>query len=243
VQTIAGTGEQSHQIRPHSGAGLETKLNSPWDIEKVGNSLFIAMAGSHQIWEMLLETGTISTYAGIGAESCVDGNLSESAFSQPSGITTDGQELYIADSEISSIRGVGLGKQAQVRTVCGSGELFGFGDVDGEGYDVRLQHCLGVEYAENSLWVADTYNHKIKRVDPKSGICQTFLGGTAGFQDGEGTSTRFAEPSGLSVVGSTLYIADTNNHAIRRVDVATLEVTTLKFPGLCAPDGCIPTAD
>ena len=204
VQTIGGTGEQSHQIRPHSGAGLETKLNSPWDIEKVGNSLFIAMAGSHQIWEMLLETGTISTYAGIGAESCVDGNLSESAFSQPSGITTDGQELYIADSEISSIRGVGLGKQAQVRTVCGSGELFGFGNVDGEGYDVRLQHCLGVEYAQNSLWVADTYNHKIKRVDPKSGICQTVLGGTAGFQDGEGTSTRFSEPSGLSAVGSTL---------------------------------------
>jgi thiol-disulfide isomerase/thioredoxin/DNA-binding beta-propeller fold protein YncE len=243
VQTIGGTGAQSHQIRPYSGAGLETKLNSPWDIEKVGNSLFIAMAGSHQIWEMLLETGTISTYAGIGAESCVDGNLSESAFSQPSGITTDGQELYIADSEISSIRGVGLGKQAQVRTVCGSGELFGFGDVDGEGYDVRLQHCLGVEYAQNSLWVADTYNHKIKRVDPKSGICQTVLGGTAGFQDGEGTSTRFSEPSGLSAVGSTLYIADTNNHAIRRVDVATLEVTTLKFPGLCAPDVCIPTAD
>ncbi|MBD1905713.1 MULTISPECIES: thioredoxin-like domain-containing protein [Cyanophyceae] len=242
VQTIAGTGEQSHQIRPHSGAGLETKLNSPWDLEKVGNSLFIAMAGPHQIWEMQLETGTVSTYAGTGAESCVDGNLDESAFSQPSGITTVDQELYIADSEISSIRGVGLGKQAQVRTVCGSGELFGFGDVDGEGYDVRLQHCLGVEYAQNSLWVADTYNHKIKRVDPKSGICETVLGGTAGFQDGEGTSARFSEPSGLSAVGSNLYIADTNNHAIRCVNLATLSVTTIKFPGLCAPDVCIPAA-
>jgi hypothetical protein len=129
VETVAGTGEQSHNIRPHSGPGLETALNSPWDLQKVGNSLFIAMAGPHQIWKMQLETGVVQTYAGTGAEACVDGSLAESAFAQPSGITTDGQELYVADSEVSSIRGVGLAKQSQVRTVCGSGELFGFGDV------------------------------------------------------------------------------------------------------------------
>jgi hypothetical protein len=227
-------------------------------LEKVGNSLLIAMAGPHQIWEMQLETGRISTYAGTGAEACVDGSLNESAFAQPSGITTDGRELYVADSEVSSIRGVGLIDNLSVRTVCGSGELFGFGDVDGEGLDVRLQHCLGVEYAQNYLWVADTYNHKIKRVDPRTGSCQTMLGdGTAGHQDGEGTATRFSEPSGLSAiakrlpisvgtpnelesVANYLYIADTNNHAIRHVDLGTLKVTTLEFPGLCAPNLCLP---
>ncbi|WP_445241813.1 thioredoxin-like domain-containing protein [Microcoleus vaginatus] len=71
VETVAGTGEQSHEISPRSGKGLETQLNSPWDLERVGNRLFIAMAGSHQIWEMQLDTGTIGTYAGIGRESCV----------------------------------------------------------------------------------------------------------------------------------------------------------------------------
>jgi DNA-binding beta-propeller fold protein YncE len=241
VETIAGTGEQSHNIRPHGGPGLETALNSPWDLEKVGNTLFIAMAGPHQIWQMHLETGIVQTYAGTGAEACVDGSLTESAFAQSSGITTDGKELYVADSEVSSIRGVGLGEQPQVRTVCGSGELFGFGDVDGTGAQVRLQHCLGVEYAQNYLWIADTYNHKIKLVNPYSGNCQTVLGdGTAGLQDGQGQSTRFSEPSGLSVIGSYLYVADTNNHAIRRVELDTLTVTTLQFPGLCAPDVCIP---
>lgn len=109
----------------------------------MGNSLLIAMAGSHQIWQMELETSIIRTYAGIGAEACIDGALSESAFAQPSGITTDGEELYIADSEVSSIRGVRLVEPQQVRTVCGSGDLFGFDDVDGQGDDVRLQHCLG----------------------------------------------------------------------------------------------------
>jgi thiol-disulfide isomerase/thioredoxin len=240
VEAIAGTGEQSRNILPHGGAGLETALNSPWDLVKVGNILFIAIAGSHQIWQMDLQTGIIKTYAGIGAEACIDGSLSESAFAQPSGITTNGQELYIADSEVSSIRGVGIVEPYQVRTVCGSGGLFDFGDVDGEGENVRLQHCLGVEYAENFLWVADTYNHKIKLVS-LSGNCQTILGdGISGLQNGQGKNTRFFEPSGLTVMDLYLYIADTNNHVIRRVDLNTFEVTTLDFVGLCAPDVCIP---
>ncbi|MCC5646751.1 redoxin domain-containing protein [Nostoc sp. CHAB 5824] len=241
VETLAGTGEQSRNIHPHGGAGLETALNSPWDLVKVGNTLFIAMAGPHQIWQMDLETSIIKTYAGIGAEACIDGSLTESAFAQPSGISTDEKELFIADSEVSSIRGVGIVEPCQVRTVCGSGSLFGFGDVDAQGEDVRLQHCLGVEYAQNVLWVADTYNHKIKLVSP-SGNCQTVLGdGTTGLQDGQGKNTRFFEPSGLSAIASFLYIADTNNHVIRRVDLNTFEVTTLEFIGLCAPDVCIPT--
>lgn len=241
VEAIAGTGEQSRNIHPHSGTGLETALNSPWDLVKVGNILFIAMAGPHQIWQMDLETDIIKTYAGTGAEACIDGSLTESAFAQPSGITNNGQELYIADSEVSSIRGVEIVEPYQVRIVCGSGGLFGFGDVDGQGEDVRLQHCLGVEYAENFLWVADTYNHKIKLVSPSTENCQTVLGdGFAGLQNGQGKNSRFFEPSGLSVMDSYLYIADTNNHAIRCVNLNTLEVTTLEFPGLCAPDVCIP---
>jgi thiol-disulfide isomerase/thioredoxin len=241
VTTLAGTGKQSHNIRPHSGLRSETALNSPWDVEKVGNRLLIAMAGPHQIWEMCLETQTISTYAGTGAEACLDGPLQEAAFAQPSGLTTDGRELYVADSEVSSIRAVGLVDNLPVRTICGSGDLFGFGDVDAQGSQVRLQHCLGVEYTQNYLWVADTYNHKIKRVDPRTGECQTMLGdGTVGHLDGQSIKARFAEPSGLSASSAHLYVADTNNHAIRHIALDTLEVTTLEFSGLCAPDVCLP---
>ncbi|MBD2774714.1 thioredoxin-like domain-containing protein [Iningainema tapete] len=240
VETIAGTGKQTHNIRPHRGDSLKTALNSPWDLQLCGNSLFIAMAGSHQIWEMNLATSIIGTYAGTGAEGCFDSTLTDSAFAQPSGITTDGQELYIADSEVSSIRGVGLIESAPVRTVCGSGDLFGFGDVDGQGENVRLQHCLGVEFAQDYIWVADSYNHKIKLVNPHTGDCQTVLGSSVGWLDGRGANTKFSEPSGLSFCGTYLYIADTNNHAIRRVDVETFTVTTVEFPNLCAPDVCIP---
>jgi thiol-disulfide isomerase/thioredoxin len=240
VETIAGNGEQSHEIVNASGKGLETKLNSPWDLEKVKNRLFVAMAGSHQIWEMNLDTGIIGVYAGNGRESCVDGNLAESAFSQPSGLATDRSELFVADSEISSIRAIGINENPKVRTVCGSGELFGFGDRDGRADEVRLQHCLGVEYTQNYLWVADTYNHKIKRIDHRGGMSRTTIGdGTAGHLDGKGINTRFFEPSGLSAIGSHLFIADTNNHVIRRVELDTLVVTTLDFPGLCVPDVCL----
>jgi thiol-disulfide isomerase/thioredoxin len=242
VKTLAGTGKQSHNIKPVSGLPPETALNSPWDVEKVGQYLLIAMAGSHQIWQMCLETQTLSTYAGIGAEACLDGLPQEAAFAQPSGLATDGRELYIADSETSSIRAVGLIDNLPVRTICGSGDLFGFGDLDGQGLEVRLQHCLGVEYTQNYLWVADTYNHKIKRVDPRTGECQTMLGdGTAGHLDGQSIKARFAEPSGLGASSAHLYVADTNNHAIRHIALDTLEVTTLEFSGLCAPDLCLPT--
>lgn len=241
VQTIAGTGQQSRQTQPQAGRALETALNSPWDLHQVEQFLFIAMAGSHQIWVMDLTDGTIATYTGTGAEACIDGSLDEAIFAQPSGITGDSEELFVADSEGSTIRAIGLGEEARVRTVCGSGELFGFGDTDGQGEAVRLQHCLGVEYAKQQVWIADTYNHKIKRVDPQTGVCETVLGdGIPELRDGQGINTRFYEPSGLSIAGNFLYIADTNNHAIRRVDLTTLTVTTLTFSDLCAPDLCFP---
>lgn len=230
VETIAGTGKQSHIIHPHGGAALATALNSPWDLVKVDNFLFITMAGSHQIWQMNLETGNIATYAGTGAEGCVDGNFQECAFAQPSGITTNGKELFIADSEVSSIRSVEIAENGKVRTVCGSGFLFGFGDQDGISDDVRLQHCLGIDYFENYLWVADTYNHKIKLVNPINCECKTILLNSE--------NRLFSEPSGLSCLGSYLYICDTNNHLIWRVNLESLEMTTLEFSGLCAPSIC-----
>lgn len=241
VTTIAGTGQQSRQIQPHSGLALATALNSPWDIVLVGPQILIAMAGAHQIWRLDLQTGDVGTYAGTGSEACVDGEGHQAVFAQPSGITLIDQEVIIADSESSSIRAMTLDSPAIVRTLCGSGDLFGFGDRDGQGEAVRLQHCLGVTTnGHRQVWIADTYNHKIKRLDLDTQICETILGnGRAALQDGQGIQSGFSEPSGLSQAGNQLYIADTNNHAIRRVDLETLTVSTLTFPGLCAPNLCL----
>lgn len=240
VETIAGIGSQSRDIHPHSGDAREVALNSPWDLQKYRHFLLIAMAGSHQIWGMDLKEDRLATFVGTGTEACIDGDIISATFAQPSGLATDGKELFVADSESSTIRAVELDNTPQVRTVCGGGDLFGFGDQEGQGEAVRLQHCLGIEYdGNNLLWIADTYNHKIKRVDVQTGICETMLGnGHPALHNGTGLLSSFYEPSGLSIAGNWLYVADTNNHAIRRVNLNTLEVNTFTFPGLCTPKQC-----
>ena len=232
VKTIAGTGQQA---RGTSGGGkaLKTALSSPWDVIVIGDRLYIAMAGNHQIWVMDLPDKSVRLYAGSRREGRVDGKLMEAALAQPSGITTDGKRLFIADSEVSSIRSVDLDENGEVGTVVGL-DLFEYGDRDGKGREVRLQHPLGVLFHEGKLFVADTYNHKIKIVDPVEKTSTTFLGtGKAGDSDGE--SPKFYEPSGLAISGNKLYIADTNNHAIRVADLSTKIVSTLMLKGVAPP--------
>lgn len=241
VETLAGTGAPNRDRRSSVSPNCPIALNSPWDLTLVGDRLFVAMAGSHQIWSMQLETGAIFPFAGTGAEAGTDGTLAEANFAQPSGITSNDRQLWIADSEISSIRQIDLDRPATVKTCCGSGDLYGFGDRDGIGSEVRLQHCLGVEYAAGYLWIADTYNHQIKRVDLESNWCETVAGnGFSGFQNGSGAIARFFEPSGLSVANGALYVADTNNHAIRRIDLETFYVQSIEFSSLHAPKVCVP---
>jgi thiol-disulfide isomerase/thioredoxin/sugar lactone lactonase YvrE len=231
VETIAGTGRQSREYFK-TGPGRTVALNSPWDLELVGRVLYIAMAGPHQIWKMDLDKNEVSTFAGSGREARLDGPLLQSGFAQPSGIATDGKNLYIADSESNIIRAIDIGG-GTVKTIVG-GDLFEFGDVDGSGDDVRLQHPLGVLSYGDKLLIADTYNHKIKQLDPKRETVTTLFGtGKPGQQDG--TQASFYEPGGLALANEKLYIADTNNHAIRVVDLKTKRASTLRINGLTPP--------
>lgn len=228
VTTIAGTGKQA-EFMASGGMGISSPLNSPWDLAYLDGHLYIAMAGAHQIWVMDLETTVFQPFAGSGREGCIDGLLDKSALAQPSGIVASGSRLYFADSEVSAIRYVDM-KENRVKTIVGQ-DLFVFGDVDGKGEEVRLQHPLGVTNYNGFIYVADTYNHKIKIVTPVDNTSSTFSGdGHAGFTDGK--EPRFYEPGGLSLANNKLYIADTNNHAIRMVDMKTKEVSTLQIKGL-----------
>ena len=231
VETIAGTGRQSTEYFKE-GPGRSVGLNSPWDLQLAGRTLYIAMAGPHQIWKLDLDKDQVSTFAGSGREARIDGELLKSGFAQPSGITTDGKSLYVADSESNIIRQIDLAK-GQVDTLVG-GDLFEFGDVDATGDDVRLQHPLGVISVGDKVLIADTYNHKIKELDPLKRKVTTLFGtGKPGQADG--TSASFYEPGGLSVANGKLYVADTNNHAIRVIDLKTRETMTLRINGLMPP--------
>ncbi len=230
VTTIAGTGEQAMRIDQIGGVGRQVALNSPWDLALHDGLLYIAMAGPHQLWRMNPKTGGVEPYAGTGREARIDGPLDEAALAQPSGLTTDGEKLYFADSEVSSIRSADLKADGAVETIVGE-DLFEYGDRDGRGSEVRLQHPLGVVYHDGALYVADTYNNKIKIVSPKEKTSKTFVGtGKEGLEDG--SRATFDEPGGVSVAFGKLYIADTNNHAIRVADLKTKKVETLQIKGL-----------
>jgi len=231
VETIAGTGQQSHDYFK-TGPARSVALSSPWDLQLVGRTLYIAMAGPHQIWKLDLDKNEVSTFAGSGREARLDGRLLEAGFAQPSGIASDGKTLYVADSESNIIRAIDLTGGA-VQTLVG-GDLFEFGDVDGSGDDVRLQHPLGLATYGDKLLIADTYNHKIKELDPKQEKVTTFLGtGKPGQADG--TAPSFYEPGGLALANGNLYVADTNNHAIRVIDLKTKQAHTLRINGLTPP--------
>ena len=231
IETIAGNGKQA-AFRSVGGNAKTSALSSPWDLVKVGSALYIAIAGTHQIWKLDFEKQTVAPFAGTGAEARFDAAIAEAAFGQPSGIVSDGKKMWIADSESNIIREIDL-RAETVETLVG-GDLYEFGDRDGAEDDVLLQHPLGVALYDGKILIADTYNHKIKLLDAEKRTVETFLGtGKSGQTDGK--AATFYEPGGLSAAGGKLFIADTNNQAIRVVDLKTKEVSTLKIEGLTPP--------
>jgi DNA-binding beta-propeller fold protein YncE len=226
VTTVLGTGQQARQFNV-PGRGAAVALNSPWDVLVHGGKLYIAMAGSHQLWEADLKTWEARPFAGSGREARIDGPRASAALAQPSGLATDGKKLYFADSETSSVRWADLGSPGQVGTLVGE-DLFEFGDRDGTRPRARLQHPLGVAFHEGLLYVADTYNSKIKIIDPARAASVTFAGtGKHGARDGKLAEASFDEPGGLAFLNGNLYVADTNNHRIRVIDLAAQTVRTL----------------
>ncbi|GFP87939.1 nhl repeat-containing protein 2 [Phtheirospermum japonicum] len=213
-------------------------LNSPWDVcfEPVTEIVYIAMAGQHQIWKHNTLDGTTRAFSGDGYERNLNGS---SQF-----VLIDLKEAYIADSESSSIRALDLGTGGS-RLLAGgdplfSDNLFKFGDHDGVGSEVLLQHPLGIFCGNNGqIYVADSYNHKIKKLDLASRRVTTIAGtGKAGFKDGSASEAQLSEPSGLVEAGNgTLFIADTNNSIIRYLDLNKKEavLVTLELKGVQSP--------
>ena len=212
VTTVAGTarlGRGQGKSDPRDPLGVS--LRSPWALLSIGERLLVAMAGSHQIWLFDPVRSLIAPWAGSGREDHVDGTLKEAAFAQPSGLAGAGRFILVADSEISSVRAIDL-EDMVVRTILGRG-LFDFGDREGTPEETLLQHPLDVAVDANVLYVADSYNNKIKATAFGNMRTRTVLG--------DGRAETMHEPGGIAVLDGALLIADTNNHRILRGDPAT----------------------
>lgn len=218
VGTVAGGGEV--RVLPYGNYDAQTaRLRSPWGLALKDNLLYVAMAGTHQIWRLDIETGQIKNYAGSGREGIRDGTLPESRFSQPSGLSLHGKWLYVADAEDSAIRRIDI-KNERVETLVGTG-LFDFGDRDGPFSQALLQHVLGVATISDSrIVIADTYNHKLKQLDLEKRRIVSLAGtGEPGKERGGAQVVQLNEPGGLAVLGRHILVTDTNNNRILQYDL------------------------
>lgn len=212
VTTLSGTGRQM-RTRADQQAGA---MSSPWDMVLVGNTLYVAMAGVHQIWAVDISSGKSRVHCGTGGEDLTDGELGSALLAQPMGIAVQNERLYFADSESSAIRWADTKGGGAVGTIVGTG-LFDFGDVDGTADDVRLQHPQGLAlHASGRVLIADSYNDCLKWVDVESRAVKIWVRG-------------FHEPGGVCFGPNKAYVADTNAHRIAVVDVATGEVSDLRM--------------
>ncbi|BFY97727.1 hypothetical protein BsWGS_00768 [Bradybaena similaris] len=261
VITLVGTGLQGTDLEGGK-QNKDQEIASPWDVilgaspDEGSPVLFIAMAGTHQVWVYYFtkctwyhgrsySAGTCIRFAGSGQEENRNNSYPEKAsFAQPSGLAFSNKDpsrrLYVADSESSSIRTVSLAKGAVAGLVGGERDpknLFAYGDVDGKGFQAKLQHPLGVAYMDGKLVVADSYNHKVKLVDLDTQMCTTFAGtGHQGstLDKSDITKCEFNEPGGVAAdeQEKMIYVADTNNHAIKVISLVkkTIYQLPVVFP-------------
>lgn len=196
-------------------------------------NLFIADVGKNCI-TMLKPDGTVTVYAGTGAEGNADGSRLAASFSAPSGICFDRQgNMYIAGFGGQNVRKITPG--GEVSTVAGTGEG---GYTDGPAGQARFSSPRGICIdSKGNLYVGDCWNHRIRRIDT-SGIVTTFAGGgktgellVNDWRDGADTTARFDAPCGLAIDRSdNIYVADANNSCIRKITPGGY-VTTLAGAG------------
>ena len=212
ARTVAGTG---HQLRSAVDEARGA-LSSPWDLALADRTLLVAMAGVHQLWTVPLDGGAAEVFSGSGAEELHDGSHAEAALAQPMGMCVHDGNIYVADAESSAIRAADRDPTGGVRTLVGTG-LFDFGDVDGTGDAVRLQHPQGIAAAaDGRLLVCDSYNDALRWLDPATRRVETWVRG-------------FHEPGGVALGESSVYVADTNAHRVAVVRRDTGEVHTLRL--------------
>jgi sugar lactone lactonase YvrE len=226
VTTLAGSARQCDYV---DGTGTDARFILPSGVASDGRGhLFVGDTGNHTIREVVIATGAVTTVAGSADEAATrDGTASDARFTSPYGIAVDGQgNLFISDADAHTIRKMVL-SSLEVTTLAGTaGE---HGDADGIGPAARFYFPSGlVSDGQGNLFVADTLNDTIRKVVVATREVTTFAGAARqrGNENGFGPDARFYFPSGLASDGrGNLIVADASNHAIRKIVIATGEVS------------------
>jgi len=219
VTTLAGTGS----IGSANGTGTSASFYYPRGITTDGTNLYVADQNNHLIRKIVISTGAVTTVAGTGSSGSANGTGTSASFNNPKGITTDGTNLYVADSGNHLIRKIVISTGA-VTTVAGTGSS---GSANGTGTSASFNYPHGITTDGTNLYVADRNNDLIRKIVISTGVVTTLAGSSSGYTDATGTSARFYYPRGITTDGTNLYVEDTNNHRIRKIVIDNGTVTTL----------------
>lgn len=234
VSTIAGTGSTGL----NNGAAAAATFNNPMGVAVKGKLIYVADYSNYVIRRIDTSKQTVATLAGSGKQGSTDGSAASAEFNFPVGLALDAAgNVYVADSSNDVIRKIDA--TGKVSTFAGSGTK---GFADGSAKVARFNYPYSVAVSGTTLYVADTQNHRIRKIDA-AGTVSTLAGNALkGFVDGTGGAARFDSPEGVEVAGGTIYVADSENHAIRAVTTAG-KVTTVAGTGTKgAADGAAKSA-
>ena len=203
------------------GTGTAALFVSPGGITSDGTNLFVVDWGDHKLRKIVIESRVVTTLAG-NTSGYADGTGTAALFANPTETTTDGTDLYVADSTNNRIRKVAI-TDATVTTYAGNGP----GSADGTGTAALFNNPNDITTDGTNLYVADLANHRIRKIAIATGVVTTLAGNTIGYADGTGTAALFSGPEGVMIHGADLYVADSGNNRIRKIVIATGVVTTL----------------
>lgn len=218
VSTLSGRWSTGGAFGSADGVANDASFHAPRGITTDGKYVYVADTGNHTIRKISIATGHVVTLAGKpGIAGYADGVGSAASFNGLIGLTTDGVNLYVADTKNNSIRQVVIATGA-VTTLAGQAGTYGY--EDGMGAQARFTGPHGVVTDGTHVFIADSFNHTIRKAVIATGMVTTLAGvrGVSGKADGLGAYATFSRPSSLTNDGVYLYVSDTQNGAIKMIE-------------------------
>jgi hypothetical protein len=214
VTTVAGVAGSTGSA--DNTTGTSASFYYPSGITTDGTNLYVAETSNHLIRKIVISTGAVTTLAGTGSRGSANGTGTSASFNQPSGITTDGINLYVPDYDNHLIRKIVI-STGVVTTLAGTGSS---GSANGTGTSASFNIPYGITTDGTNLYVTETSNHLIRKIVISTGVVTTVAGTvpSSGSANGTGTSASFNQPSGITTDGINLYVADLGNHLIRQIE-------------------------
>ena len=210
IDTICGAGRPGEPVEGEVTDPRAVALDQPRALALSAEAMHIATAGDNRVWTYDMGKRELRLLAGSGALGVADGTGKRASFAEPVGLATVQQMLYVCDAAGSAIRSVNA-RSGQVTTLLGE-DAWNFGQADGARVEARLQQPQAIALDPDApvLWIADSGNDTLRMLRLGGGELATFE-----------LPQRLHAPSGLVIADRVAWIADTDAHAVLRLDIQT----------------------